>query len=122
MPRDHEWAEGEGRRAHVVLCRLPVALYEWMRLQAFQERRRMNSIALAAITVYRAELEAGRIMMDRRPREGETVQYNLYIGDDLGGWLRTTALHAHTSINAMVIAALIHAHTDRMEGAAATDS
>jgi len=94
-----------------IQCRVPSALYEGMRLQGFLTRRSMNSIALAAVAAYRAEVEAGRIVPERgAPERGEIVKFNLRVGDDLHEWLRTTAFYARTSINALGVAALALAH------------
>jgi len=82
----------------------------------------MNSIALAVITAYRVEVEAGHATPKGRARVGsETVKYSVRVDHDLYEWLRTTAFHARTSINALVVAALTRAHTDHAQGATATD-
>jgi len=107
-PPDHDVAAGEGSRAHVLQCRLPTDLYEWLRLQAFQTRRTMNSIVLAAVRAYRAEMEAGRTMLEGRGAGGgATTTYNVRLDDDRYEWLRTTAFDTRTSINALVVAALV---------------
>ncbi len=104
-------ASAEPAPSRFIQCRIPAALYEWMRLQAFLTRRSMNNIALAAVTAYRTEVEAGRIAPERgAPERGEIVKYNLRVGDDLHEWLRTTAFYARTSINALGVAALARAH------------
>jgi len=43
---------------HLIPCRLPVDLYDWLRLRGFHERRRMQSIALEAVTAYRTGVKA----------------------------------------------------------------
>lgn len=97
-----------------IQCRVPADLYERMRLQAFLTRRSMNSIALAAVAAYRNEVEAGRIVLERgAPVQGETVKYNVRVGDDLYEWLRTTAFHARLSINALIVASLARSHRER---------
>ncbi len=93
-----------------IQCRIPAALYEWMRLQGFLTRRSMNSIALGTVVAYRAEVEAGRIVPERgAPEHGEVVKYNVRVDDELHEWLRTTAFYARTSINALGVAALARA-------------
>jgi len=117
MTPDHDAVEGEGPRGHSILCRLPVALYEWMRLNAFQERCRMQSIILEGVEAYRVEWEAGHATREGRVlAAGEIVKYNLRLDDDPYEWLRTTAFHARTSINALVVAALACAHADYSQG------
>jgi len=102
--------------SHFIQCRVPTELYEWMRLQGFLTRRSMNSIALAAVAAYRAEVEAARIAPERgAPARGEVVTYNVRVDDDLHEWLRTTAFDARTSINALVVAALTRAHAVQPE-------
>ena len=97
--------------ARFIQCRIPTELYEWMRLQGFLTRRSMNSIALGAVETYRAEVEAGRSAPERgRPAPDAAVKYNVRVGDPLYEWLRTTAFHTRTSINALVGAALAQSH------------
>ncbi len=116
---DHGSAEREGTRGRYTLCRLPVAVYEWLRLTAFHERRSMQSIAVEAITAYRVEWETSHAMREGLPREGgAAVKYLLRLDDDLYEWLRTTAFHARTSINALIVAALTRAHAAQTEGVA----
>jgi len=110
QPDDHA-ADETSAASRFIQCRVPTELYEWMRLQGFLTRRSMNSIALATVAAYRAEVEAGRIVPERgAPERGEMVTYNVRIDDDLHEWLRTTAFYARTSINALVVAALTRAH------------
>ncbi len=110
QPDDHA-ADSSSAASRFIQCRIPAALYEWMRRQGFLARRSMNSIALAAVAAYRAEVEAARIAPERgAPARGETVTYNVRVGDALHEWLRTTAFYARTSINALVVAALTRAH------------
>jgi len=94
--------------SHVIQCRLPLDLYEWLRLRAFQGRhRRMNSITLAALIDYRTTLAVGDVAPDTKPRDGaDTTKYIVRIPDDLYEWLRATAFSAHVSMNSVVIAAL----------------
>ncbi len=113
-------ASAEPAPSHFIQCRVPTELYEWMRLQGFLTRRSMNSIALAAVAAYRAEVEAARIAPERgAPERVEIVTYNVRVDDDLHAWLRTTAFYARTSINALAVAALARAHaaTAEREGA-----
>jgi len=113
-------ASAEPAPSHFIQCRVPTALYEWIRLQGFLTRRSMNSIALAAVAAYRAEVEAARIAPERgAPERAEIVTYNVRVDDDLHAWLRTTAFYARTSINALAVAALARAHaaTAEREGA-----
>ena len=113
-------ASAEPAPSHVIQCRVPTELYEWMRLQGFLTRRSMNSIALAAVAAYRAEVEAARIAPERgAPERAEIVTYNVRVDDDLHAWLRTTAFYARTSINALAVAAWARASaaTAEREGA-----
>ncbi len=115
QPDDYA-ADSSSAAARFIQCRIPTALYEWMRRQGFLTRRSMNSSALAGVTAYRAEVEAGRIAPERgAPARGEVVTYNVRVGDDLHAWLRTTAFDARTSINALVVAALTRAHAGQPE-------
>ncbi len=115
QPDDHA-ADSSSAASRFIQCRVPTALYEWMRLQGFQTRRSMNSIALAAVAAYRAEVEAARIAPERgAPERGAVVKYNVQVGDKLHEWLRTTAFYARTSINALVVAALTRAHAVQPE-------
>jgi len=108
---------------HFIQCRVPTDLYQWMRLQAFRTRRSMNSIALEAVTAYRAAVDAGHTTREGRVLvAGEIVKYNLRVGDDLYEWLRMTAFHAHSSSNALVVAALARAHDDQAGGTTALDA
>jgi len=108
---DHHPADEQSAAPRFVQCRVPADLYEWMRLQGFLTRRSMNSIALEAVAAYRIEVEAGRVALERGALiQGETMKYNVRLGDDLYEWLRTAAFHAHLSINALVVAALARAH------------
>jgi len=119
-PPDDHAADISSAASHFIQCRVPTELYEWMRLQRFLTRRSMNSIALAAVAAYRAEVEAARIAPERgAPERAEIVKYNVRVDDDLHAWLRTTAFYARTSINALAVAALARAHaaTAEREGA-----
>jgi len=119
-PPDDHAADVSAAAARFIQCRILADLYEWMRLQGFQTRRSMNSIALAAVAAYRAEVEAAQIAPEPgAPERGEMVKYNVRVGDDLHAWLRTTAFDARTSINALAVAALARAHaaTAEREGA-----
>ncbi len=115
QPDDHT-VDVASVASRFIQCRVPTELYEWMRRQGFLTRRSMNSIALAGVTAYRAEVEAARIAPERgAPARGEMVKYNLRVGDELHAWLRTTAFDARTSINALVVAALTRAHAVQPE-------
>jgi len=101
-------------RSHVIACRIPTDVHEWMRTTGSQVRRTMRSMVLEAVATYRTEVEAGRIA----PEHGKVVRseaaistYNLRAGAELYEWLRATAFDAHTSINALVVAALARATT-----------
>jgi len=84
--------------------------------------RALSSIVRAAVTAYRTEVEAGRIVPEHdAPECGEIVAYNVRVGDDLYQWLRVTAFDARTSINALGIAALARAHADYAAGTTTTD-
>lgn len=108
---DHDATKEHGSHGHFIQCRVPTDLYEWMRLQGFLTRHSMNSIALASINAYRAAVEAGGVAPERGTREGdEATKYNVRVGDELYEWLRATAFHARTSINALLVAALARAH------------
>jgi len=85
---------------------------EGLRLTAFQTRRSMNSVAVEAISAYRAEVDAGRTTVTvRASREGETTIGTIRLDNDLYEWLRTTAFYAHTSISALIVSALVPAQT-----------
>ncbi len=115
-PPDDHAADVSSAASRFIQCRVPTELYEWMRLQGFLTRRSMNSIALAAVAAYRAEVEAGRIVPERgAPERGEAVKYNVRVGDEVHEWLRTTAFYARTSINALVVAALTRAHAAQVD-------
>jgi len=89
-------------------CRLPVALYEWLRLSAFVERTSMNSIVLKAIE----ELQAASPEMDLPLGLKETagtsggVKFNVRLTEAVYEWLRTKAFKSRGSINQLLIAAL----------------
>ncbi len=106
-PPDDHAADVSAAAARFIQCRIPADLYEWMRLQGFQTRHSMNSIALAAVAASRAEVVAPE---PGAPERGTVVKYNVRVGDELHEWLRTTAFDARTSINALVVAALARAH------------
>jgi len=83
QPDDHA-ADETSAASRFIQCRVPTALYEWMRLQGFLTRRSMNSIALAAVAAYRAEVEAARIAPERgAPARGEVVKYNVRVDDEV---------------------------------------
>ncbi len=122
-PRSRPSVDPPAPRGHFIQCRVPTDLYEWMRLQSFRTRRSMNSIALEAVTAYRAAVEAGHTTREGRVLvAGEIVKYNLRVGDDLYEWLRSAACHAHSSSNALVVAALARAPADQAGGTAAIDA
>jgi len=65
-----------------------------------------------AIIAYRVEVEAGHTTLEGLLREGRAgIKYPICVSDELYEWLRTTAFHARTSINAVVVTALTHAPT-----------
>ena len=108
--RDRLPTDAPAPPGHVLKCCLPVEAYEWLRLTAFQERRRMNSVALAALSAYQAEVDAGRTTVTvRASREGETTIGTIRLADGRYDWLRTTAFYARTSITALVVGALTRA-------------
>jgi len=116
-PSDQDTTTRDRPHTSFIQCRLPANLYEWMRLQGFLSRRSMNSIAVASIDDYRAEVETGRIAPERGAHGGgEMVKYNVQVKDDLHEWLRTTAFYARTSINALLIAALTRARAAQTDG------
>ncbi len=125
-PDRNTTAVEEPTHSHLIPCRVPADLYEWLRLRGFLAHCSMNSIALSAIVDYRAEVEGDRTSPPTRrsPSAGETTMYNLRVGDELYEWLRVTAFHARTSIKAQVVAALIQAQAQatHAEEAATTDA
>ncbi len=114
--RDATVAE-ERVRSHVMQVRLPTELYEWLRTSAFLTRRRMTTIVREALTAYRGEVEAGRIVPEGSVREdGAHVKSSVQFDNELYEWLRTIAFHTHTSINALVVAALTRARAAQTDG------
>ena len=111
-------ASAEPAPSRFIQCRVPTALYEWMRLQGFLTRRSMSSVTRTAIAAYRAEVEAGRSPPERAaPERGDVVKYTVRVDDELHEWLRTTAFYARTSINVLAGAALAHAHAHAAQAA-----
>ena len=105
-------ADAGASLARFIQCRVPAPLYEWMRLQGGL----LNSIVLEALAAYQIELAArgGAPGAAGAPRQatrdgGPQVMYNVRLDTATYAWLRATAVHAHTSINALVGAALIQA-------------
>ncbi len=97
--------------SHVIQCRLPTDLFEWLRLRAFQDRRGMNSLGLTALADYRTALAAGAVTLDKESRDGaDSTKFNLRVADDLYEWLRATAFYARVSMNTVVAAALRHSY------------
>lgn len=93
--------------SHVIQCRLPIDLYEWLRLRAFQGRRSMNSVTFAALADYRAAFAAGEVALGKEPDDGaDTTKYTVRAADDLYEWLRETAFYARVSMNSVVVVAL----------------
>ena len=125
MPPDHDAVEGDGPHAHLIQCRLPLALYEWLRLKAFQTRRSMNSITVEAVRVSRVEMEASHTALPGRLSSvggGEAKVYSIRLDDDLYEELRTAVFYAHSSFNALVVAALTRAQDAQAEGTTALDA
>ena len=109
---DHDATGAEDMaRPHFMQCRLPTALYEWLRMSAFQTRRSMTRIVREAVAAYRVEVEAGRIVPGpgRLARARGRPTYSLSLDAETHAWLRTTAFYAHTSLNALLVAALTRA-------------
>ncbi len=74
---------------------------------------------------YRAEMEASHTAPPGRLSSvggGETMLYNIRLDNDLYEELRTAVFYAHSSFNALVIAALTRAQADHTDGAAAPDA
>ena len=91
-------------------CRLPVALYEWLRLRAFVGRTSMNSIVLDAIEEMKAASEAAPPPPPApREKQGGTsagIKFNVRLTEATYEWLRTRAFHSRGSINQLLIGAL----------------
>ena len=99
-------------------CRLPVALYEWLRLRAFVGRTSMNSIVLQAIVELQAESPDMEIPLSLPVIQGTSggVKFNIRLSEDTYEWLRTKAFISRGSINQILISAL-EAHRRRKEAA-----
>ncbi len=83
----------------------------------------MHSITVEVVSAYRVEVEAGHTTLEGLLREERAgIKFPVRVSDDLYEWLRTTAFHARTSINAVVVAALAHAQADATEGTHTTDA
>lgn len=97
-------------------CRLPVALYEWLRLRAFVNRTSMNSIVLQAIAEMQGETPEVDTPLALPVIEGTSggVKFNVRLSDNLYEWLRTKAFNSRGSINQLLIAAL-QSHRQRKE-------
>jgi len=102
--------------ARFMQCRLPVALYEWLRLRAFVGRSSMNSIVLQAIQELQADAPNVDAPMALPTIQGTSggVKFNVRLGEDAYEWLRTKAFNSRGSINQLLIAAL-EAHRRRKE-------
>lgn len=89
-------------------CRLPVALYEWLRLRAFVGRTSMNSIVLQAIQELQAEVPEVDTPMSLPVIQGTSdgVKFNVRLSAATYEWLRTKAFNSRGSINQLLIAAL----------------
>ncbi len=115
-PPEHNTVATTAALPRFIQCRNPAALYEGMRQHGLQTRRSINSIVLEAVAAYRAEVDAHGGAPGHAPLAGgRQVTYNIRLDDDLYNWLRTTAFHARTSINALIIAALTRAHANEQE-------
>jgi len=102
-----------------IQCRAPAPLYEWMRLPGDS----IDSIVLEAVAAYRIELDASGGAPGHATRaSGPQVTYNVRLDPTTYAWLRTTAVHAGASINALVGAALIQAQADQGKKVAPTDA
>ena len=98
-------------------CRLPVALYEWLRLCAFVGRTSMNSIVLQAITELQSEspdVDAPLPLLVTQGTSGG-VKFNVRLNESVYEWLRTKAFKSRGSINQLLIAAL-ETHRKRQDG------
>jgi len=85
----------------------------------------MNSITVEAVRVSRAEMEASHTAPPGRLSTtgvGETKVYNIRLDDDLYEELRTAVFYAHSSFNALVVAALTRAQADHTDGTATPDA
>lgn len=89
-------------------CRLPVALYEWLRLRAFVNRTSMNSIVLLAIQDLQAVVPDVEAPMTLPVIQGTSggVKFNVRLNEAVYEWLRTKAFNSRGSINQLLIAAL----------------
>jgi len=122
-PDWHATGAKEAACPHLLSCRMPTTVYEWLRMTRYRTRRRMHPVVLEALAAYRAEVEAGRIVLPRGNADrGATMVYNLRASDELYRWLRVTATDGHTSINAVIVAALTRAHVIQIEGAPPSDA
>src|SRR5579871_3441020 len=89
-------------------CRLPVTLYEWLRLKAFVRRISMNSIVLQAITEMQAawpDVDSPASVPVTQGTSGG-VKFNVRVSETRYEWLRTKAFYSHGSINQLLITAL----------------
>ncbi len=91
-------------------------MYEWLRLQAFQTRHRMNTVVVEAVRTYRTEVENGRFAPDHRVLVGGAkVTYPAHVDNEMYEWLRTTAFHQRSSMTTLIVAALVHAQMSTAE-------
>jgi predicted HicB family RNase H-like nuclease len=97
-------------------CRLPVALYEWLRLRAFVGRTSMNSIVLQAIQELQADVPDVEAPMALPVIQGTSggVKFNVRLSELTYEWLRTKAFNSRGSINQLLVAAL-EAYRQRKE-------
>src|SRR5690348_13048477 len=77
-------------------CRLPVALYEWLRLRAFVGRTSMNSIVLQAIQELQADTPEVDTALALPVIQGTSggVKFNVRLSEAVYEWLRTKAFNS----------------------------
>ena len=122
MVRESADAVGQDEQAPIagtrfMQCRLPVALYEWLRLCAFVGRSSMNSIVLKAIEDLQSEspdVDAPLPLLVTQGTSGG-VKFNVRLSEPVYEWLRTKAFKSRGSINQLLIAAL-ETHRTRQDG------
>jgi hypothetical protein len=62
-------AAPNGGAVRSVMLRLPEEIYEWLRTEAFLQRRSMNALGIEALLLLRARLEATSAGQPGRPEE-----------------------------------------------------